>query len=316
MKYFLAIILISLNISIINAQSYEGTIGFEYYVWMDLSLPGAHGEITGSYFYKNRCIPIALKGNKNTAAIDLTEQTKANKITGYFTLKDHGDSLIGKWRNAKGTVVHDVVLYKTDSIYKPKEKIDAGYTNVDSNAEDGVITTSSKRLTFARKNMYTYMENTSTEGYAYPTGEGTWYTLIPNSSTGNPEMLNIWDEIDESNVAVFKKFLNSQIQQCFYETRKKTTDSVWIQLLSGTGYISVDSTYTLDSVFTWYDNGSRKVNYAYYIDSRGLNFYYFDYFHFPHVVAAYDLSCDFVLPFKQLGTYLSKKSVLRRLIDK
>jgi hypothetical protein len=134
MKYFLAIILISLNTSIIIAQSYEGTIGFEHYVWMDLSLPNANGEITGSYFYKTRCIPITLEGKKSTTAIDLTERTKSNKITGRFTLKDNGDSLIGKWRNPKGTVIHDVVLYKTDSIYKPKEIIDSGYINVDSNA--------------------------------------------------------------------------------------------------------------------------------------------------------------------------------------
>jgi hypothetical protein len=110
--------------------------------------------------------------------------------------------------------------------------------------------------------------------------------------------------------------MNNQVQLCFDDTRKVMPDSNWIRLITEEGIISTNSTYTLDSVFTWNDNGSRLVSCIQCIDSRGLNFYYYDYFHFPHAAAAYDLSCDIVIPFKQLGTYLSKKSVLRRLVDK
>ena len=94
------------------------------------------------------------------------------------------------------------------------------------------------------------------------------------------------------------------------------TDSAWIQLIAGTGRITIDSTYTLDSVFTWKDNGSRELNSFHYIDGRGLNFYYYDYFHFPHVALACDLSCAFIIDFNELKKYLSKKSVLMRLVDK
>jgi hypothetical protein len=49
------------------------------------------------------------------------------------------------------------------------------------------------------------MESTSTQGYAYPTGEGSSYTLIPYDSTETPEVLNIWDEIDKKKRYNLKK---------------------------------------------------------------------------------------------------------------
>jgi hypothetical protein len=315
MRASLIIILMSLIVSNTYAQSYEGTIGYNFYIWVDLSTPRANGEISGTYFYKNKYIPISLEGKKIKNKIDLTEHNKSNIITGHFTLIDNGDSLIGKWKNTKGTVIYDVLLYKTNPIYKPQGIIDVGYTTIDS-SDDAYITTSTKSLNFARKNIYSYNEGTWTEGGAYPTGESTSYTLIPNDSTGILEGLNIWNEIDENKVIELKKIINQHIQHCFDDTRKNMTDSAWIQIIEGTGRFSIDSTFTLDSVFTWKDNGSQELNSYYYIDERGLHFYYYDYFHFPHIALAYDLSCDFIIDFNELKKYLSKKSVLMRFMDK
>ena len=178
MRYFFVIILISLNLSNTYTQSYEGTIGGNYHIWVDLSIPTADGGITGTYFYKNKYIPISLKGKKINKKIELTERNKSNTITGIFTLNLTGDSLIGSWKNTKRNILYNVLLLKSDSKYKPKEKIDVGFFEVDStDIESGYTTTSYKNLLFARKNIYTYQEGTTINGGTYPIGEARTYTV-------------------------------------------------------------------------------------------------------------------------------------------
>jgi hypothetical protein len=289
------ILLVSIIFNNTYAQSYEGTIEDTYFIWMDLSSPNTNGQISGSYFYKNKFTPILLVGKKTSDKIVLEERNKSNIVTGRFSLTDYGDSLWGEWKNPTGTKHFYVKVYKTNPIYKPQEKIDMGYCNVDSS--DGYVTTTSKRLVFARKGILTYCYCTSTEGGAYPTGECSYST----------DAVNIWEEIDENKVPALKTILNNHIQDCLNDIKKRNSPCFTNM---------IDSTNTWDSIFTWKDDGSREISSFHYIDNDGLKFYYYDYFHFPHVCLADELSCEIIIPFNKLKEYLKPTSVLMRFVEK
>ena len=304
MKSLLLVISVILSFNSTFALSFEGAIGDTYFIWMDLSAPDKNGKIVGSYFYKNKLIPISLNGKQTSKKMELEEQNK-NKVAGYFSLTDYGDSLEGKWENPKGTKRFQVLLYKTSAIYKPQNVIDMGYSKVDS-SDDYYVTTSSKRLEFARKGILTYSFNELTEGGSYPIGESSYSTIISDSMD-----VNIWAEIDDQKASEFKKLINSHIQSCLNETRKSGGDSLYTQLLAD----RIDSINTLDSIFTWKDDGSREICSISYLTNKGWTFYYYDYFHFPHVCLANDLSCEIVIPFKDLKQYLKPSSVLMRFYE-
>jgi hypothetical protein len=130
---FLLFLLFFLTMNIFG-QSYEGYIG-DFPIWFEIDKPAKNGELKGSYFYKNQFIPIILKGNKIGNQINLSEYNRSGKKTGVFVVTYNPDSLIGKWSNANGSASYTVLLGKTDSKYKPCEKLNYGKATVDSSDE-------------------------------------------------------------------------------------------------------------------------------------------------------------------------------------
>jgi len=66
MKSLLLVISVILSFNSTFALSFEGAIGDTYFIWMDLSAPDKNGKIVGSYFYKNKLIPISLNGKQTS----------------------------------------------------------------------------------------------------------------------------------------------------------------------------------------------------------------------------------------------------------
>jgi hypothetical protein len=306
MKY-LPLLFCFLTIEIFG-QSYEGYIG-NFPVWFDIEKPIKNEELKGVYFYKNQFKDIELKGKKTGELINLSEYNSNGKITGLITLTDKNDSLIGKWTNSKNSIKYDILLYKTDSKYKPCEKLNYGEVSVDSS--DGIIMgRSGIDLEFASKNVVSYREWSEYYG-AYMSVEFEYHTIYYDSLC-NQQGLGIWSEIDSSKIDDFRKYLNIKMQECMYETRRRENDSTWTTILQNFEN-PVDS---LDKVFNWTDAKWNEVRITEYFDSKGLKYIVYDYFHFPHALLALDLFCGIYISYSDLKQYLKYNSVICRFIKK
>lgn len=304
MKY---LILLFCSITIESfSQSYEGYIG-DFPVWFDLDKPTENSQLEGTYFYKKQFKDIELKGNKTGKQINLSEFNNNGKTTGLISLTVKNDSLIGKWENPKKSIKYTVVLCKTDSKYRPCEKLSYGEISVDSS--DGILMgRSGVDLIFTAKNIVTYREWTEYYG-AYLDTESEYRTFYYDSLC-NQQGIDIWSEIDSSKMSVFREFVDNKLQACMKETRSKETDSAWISILENTG----NGGDSLDKIFNWTKDKWNQVRGIQYFDSDGFHYYLYDYFHFPHVIQALDFSCGIDIYYQDLKKYLKTDSVLLRLI--
>jgi hypothetical protein len=295
----------------LEAQSYEGQLAGEY-VWFDLSMSSASGEVKGSYFYKKEFITISLSGKKRGTSISLIEKGNKNKITGSMTLADFGDSLSGIWENPKKSKKFNVTLYKTDPIYKPRKKLEIGEPESPGNDSDGFQWEKSRTLLFVRKNIVSFDNCWNCSGGNYPIGDCTYYTFFTDS-TGTHD-LQLWNEIGKEKLPQFKEFVFGRVQKALDEMRNRQSDTEWLELL-GDRRVAGTSTAFLDTLFQWSDEKLKAVRFDYYFEENALHIFVHDYFHFPHVLEASDLFCTIEIPLADMAKYLAENSVLQRLVN-
>jgi hypothetical protein len=272
-----------------------------------LEKPLENRELKGTYFYKNQFRDIQLKGKRTGKQINLSEFNNRGKITILISLTVNGDSLIGEWENPGNTIKYDIVLCKTDIKYRPCEKLNYGEVSIDST--DGILMgRDGVDLILAAKNIVTYREWSEYYGaYMYTESE---YRTFYYDSLCNQHDIDIWSEIDSPKTDVFKKYLDYKLQACMQATRSIQADSAWSSTLESTG----NSSDSLDAIFNWTEDKWNKVRVNQYFDSEGFHCYFYDYFHFPHVIQALDFSCGIDINYQDLKKYLKTDSVLIRLI--
>ena len=103
------------------AVSFSGSVG-NAPIWMDLKIPAADGEVSGTYLYKKHGKDIQLSGRRRGTKIVLDEKVN-NKPTGTFKLEyrcsSETCSVQGQWRKPKGKSGKPVEAERTVKENKP-----------------------------------------------------------------------------------------------------------------------------------------------------------------------------------------------------
>jgi len=300
----------------LNAQSYEGYIG-KGSVWVDLTISNSDGSVAGSYFYKKHDNEIKLSGTIKDSTISLTEKVENKRITGYLQCTLSGNSISGTWKKDESSSAIQVVLYKTNPLYKkyaktpkPEELLLSDGSTLAKNLKESISvngnSTGEKPVlvtTFDQKNILSTNHGWSTMG-AYPS-DGTTYNTF---NLIIKKEIVLWDEIDKDKKASFNTYLCQKIQPELTNSRKNNADSEWVNALGAVddsgNTVPIDKYFIIKDVYKWND---------YYIDNKYLHFVISGYFDFPHVIQEMDLSFDIPVPFAELDNYLKNESILKRL---
>jgi len=292
-----------------HAQCYEGYISGNLPVWVDLSIPIADGPLSGTYFYKKDGGIIPVSGTINGKLILLNETDKEGKISGIFTCTDFGDSITGSWKKPNGTKVFLVKLVKTDVSFKTYAKIpdagklilSGGRTLKDELAENAEQGGKKPKLVylFAEKNILSISFEWETMGAYLSTG--TIYHTF--DLTRNTE-ISLLKEIDPGKLQALKSKIKVVVQKELDEHRKTYTEKEWIDAFG--------DKETYEKSFKLSEAGDNLLE-TYYLKSGVLTGLVDDYFGFPHVIQAMDLSVIWKMPFTEFGSYLKAGSVLNNL---
>ncbi|MCX6286894.1 MAG: hypothetical protein NTY96_07255 [Bacteroidetes bacterium] len=291
------------------AQSYEGYIAGNLPVWADLNIPPTDGSVSGTYFYKKDGGSIPLTGSVKGKQIILNEMNKDGACTGIFTCVNFTDSITGTWNKPDNTKMSSVRLYKTDVFFKTYAKIpDAGklmlsggrslndelkeYTNEGSKKPKLVYL-------FAEKNILSTSFEWEYMGPYLSTG-----TVYHTFDLSNNKEISLLNEIDPGRLSALKNKLKTLILKELDEHRKKYKVQEWIDAFG--------DKETYENAFKLSEPGDNLFE-NYYL-KRGVLIVVIDnYFAFPHVIEAMDLSFVWKLSFPETGLYLKDNSILKNL---
>ncbi|MEI7492398.1 MAG: hypothetical protein WCK92_13435 [Bacteroidota bacterium] len=306
---FLGCVIILGCMRISLAQSYEGYIAGNLPVWADLNIPATEGSVSGAYFYKKDGGVIPLSGTVSAKKILLNETNKDGACTGMFTLTDFGDSVSGTWNKPNSTKMSSVRLYKTDVSFKTYAKIpDAAKLNLsggktlnDELAEYKSEGSKKPKLVylFAEKNILSTSFDWEYMGPYLSTG-----TIYHTFDLTNNKEISFLNEIDPSRLSTLKDKLKTLLQIELDDHRKLYKEQEWIDAFG--------DKETYENAFKLSEPGDNLFE-IYYLKHGALTIVIDNYFAFPHVIEAMDISFVWKLPFTDLGSYLKDNSILRNL---
>lgn len=289
------------------AQSYEGYIGDNLPVWLDVDTAGKDSGITASYFYKNIGVGIRLAGEKKGNKITLTE-TNRNKVTAFFSCISMGDSMTGSWQKSAGKETLTVRLYRVPAGYKQISAI-PGLSKL--------VLTSGKTLNDAINEkvdergkipvmQFHFAEKAVASGYIkYYTGSSRQFeeNELYNFNLAKKKQILLTEEITVSTFSDFKKKISGMVQDKFNEHRNKYTEQEWLSLFG-------DNRQDLDSRFTVGELSNEALN-IFFIKHDGVYIRIVESFGLPDFGRAMWLYADIKISFGELCNYLNRESVLR-----
>jgi hypothetical protein len=120
-------------------------------------------------------------------------------------------------------------------------------------------------------------------------------------------------QIQPAKSKAFDKFIYDRIQADIKDSRKGFSDSEWTEVLAdklendtGDAETALDRCFSLESPC---NRGSTE----YYFTEKGLEYWFSDFFQFPHVIQNMDISSRIEIPYSDLKRSLRKGSPLLRL---
>ena len=297
-----------LTILQIHSQSYEGYIGENIPVWLEINESNTDNT-TGSYFYKKNggIIPLSVvvKGNN----ITLNEKNKTGEISGVFACVKFSDSLIGSWKNTKTNKSLPVKLYNVNPSFKAFSKI----PSADKLILSGGQTLTTELMDYIDeagkkpKINFNYAEKSiiSTDFYWEAMGAylstGTVYNNF--NLTNNKEIILI-EEINPTQLLKFKEVLKIQLQKKVDDIRSEYKEEEWIDVFG--------DKEAFEDAFKVKEVSDNIIN-NYYL-KRGFVVISIDHFFgFPHVSQSMDLFTELEISFTKLNPYLKSNSILGNL---
>jgi hypothetical protein len=308
MKKYIIFSALLLTILQIHSQSYEGYIGENIPVWLEINESNTDNT-TGSYFYKKNggIIPLSVlvKGNN----ITLNEKNKTGEISGVFACVKFSDSLIGSWKNTKTNKSLPVKLYNVNPSFKVFSKIPSADKLTLSNGQTLMkeLTDNIDEAGKKPKINFNYAEKSiiSTNFYweamgAYSSGG----TINHNFNLTNNKEIILIEEINPTQLLQFKEILKIQLQIKVDNYRKEFSDEQWIEAFG--------DKETYQTSFKVKEIEDRVLNNNYF--KRGFVLISIDgFFGFPHVIQGMDLFTELEISFTELNLYLKSNSILGNL---
>jgi hypothetical protein len=100
-------------------KTFEGTVGNNP---VSMELQSNNRNISGSYYYKNKGIPIKLKGETNALGKSTINEFYNNALTGTFSGNIEDGAFSGTWSNAEKTKTLEFLLIESSRQYMPKNE--------------------------------------------------------------------------------------------------------------------------------------------------------------------------------------------------
>ena len=297
-----------LTILQIHSQSYEGYIGENIPVWLEINQTTSD-TLKGTYFYKKNggSIPVfgIVKGNN----ISLNEKNKTGEISGVFACVKFSDSLVGSWKNTKTNKSLPIKLYNVNPSFKAFSKIPsadklmfASGQNLMNELTDNIDDAGKKpkiNFNYAEKSIIS--TNFYWESMGAYLSSGTVYHTF--NLTNNKEIILI-EAIDPNQLLQFREMLKIRLQKKVDDFRKEYKEEEWIDVFG--------DKETFDVSFKVNEIADSRIN-NYYL-KRGFVVISIDhYFDFPHVSQAMDLFTEIEISFSELVPYLNRNSILQNL---
>jgi hypothetical protein len=294
---------------LLKSQSYEGYIAENLPVWFELRAGTNDTSLTATYFYKKSGDSISISGSMRGKNVFLNEKNKDGLVTGVFTCVNFGDSITGNWRKPNSDKKLSVKLYKVDQSCKSCARIPAA---------DRLLLVQGKTLNDELKDYagesgktpklrYTFAEKCIVSTYF------EWEYLGPYLSTGtihhtfnlnNNKEIALLKETNPSELPRLKSKIQTRIQDELNKARKNYKEQEWIDAF-GDKQTYEDSFRVTDIKESVFDN--------YFIRNGFLCIMIDDYFAFPHVIQAMDVSVKIEISFAELGSYLNDNSIFKNL---
>ncbi|MEI8005384.1 MAG: hypothetical protein WCI48_04195 [Bacteroidota bacterium] len=295
--------------AVLKCQSYEGYIGDNIPVWFTLSAGTTDAVLYGTYFYKKNGDTISISGSMTGNTIILNEKNKDGLITGIFACMNFIDSITGNWKKPSGDKLLPVKLYKVNPSFKTCARIPAA---------DKLILTQGNTLNNELKDYagdsgkppklrYNFAEKCIVSTYF------DWEYLGPYLSTGtihhtfnltSNKEIALLKEIDPAKLPQLKNKIKSRIQSALDSAKNNYSVQEWIDAF-GDKKTYEDSFRVSEIKENAFDN--------YFIRNDFMYIKIDDYFAFPHVIQAMDLTISIVIPFAELGSYLNDSSILKNI---
>lgn len=100
-------------------KTFEGTVGNSP---VSMELQSNNKNISGSYYYKNKGIPITLNGETNVLGKSTINEFYNNALTGTFSGNIEDGAFSGTWSNAEKTKTLKFLLIESSRQYMPKNE--------------------------------------------------------------------------------------------------------------------------------------------------------------------------------------------------
>ncbi|MEI7500079.1 MAG: hypothetical protein WCK84_06470 [Bacteroidota bacterium] len=294
---------------LLKSQSYEGYIADNIPVWFDLNAGTADTSINGTYFYKKNGENISITGSMNGKNIILHEKNKDGIITGIFTCVNFEDSITGSWRKPNGIKLLPVKLYKVNPSFRTcaiipgtdKLILKQGNTLNDELKEYADEAGKKPKVSFniAEKCIVSIYFDWEYMGPYLSTGT-IHHTFNLNSS----KEIALLKEIDPGKLPQLKNKIKTRIQKELDGARNNYKAEEWIDAF-GDKKTYEDAFQVSDLQESAFDN--------YYIRNGYLFIKMDNYFGFPHVIEAMDLTMIIEISFAELGLYLNSNSIFQNI---
>lgn len=303
------------------AESFEGFLG-DFPIWLDVDSPAGDGPARGSYFYKKVGTPIPLEGERTAGKLVLREKDAKGKVTGVFECSWQGKGLAGEWGKPGAKKRLPVRLPRTDPAYRKHavhkfsdlELLEEGNLaeEIASMSGEGSDGPPVVEILYDQRNILSVEVSWSAMG-AYP----TWGAYRYLFDLKRRKQVSIWDEIDAAGLKKIWKVLGPGLDAELKEGRRGYSDSEWVEVLENRfeGEDWDEPGKKLEGIFS--ASHTVPVPDAFsdcYLDSATFHFKKSDWFGFPHVIRAMDLTVDIPMPIAELATYLKPGSFLRNLV--
>jgi len=295
--------------AILKGQSYEGYIGDNIPVWFTLSSGTTDAVLYGSYFYKKNGDTISISGSLKGNNIILNEKNKDGLITGIFTCMNFNDSITGNWKKPNGDKLLHVKLYRVNQSFKTCARIPAAdkliliQGNTLNDELKDYAGDSGKppklRYNFAEKCIVSTCFDWEYIGPYLSTG-----TIHHTFNLTSNKEIALLKEIDPAKLPLLKNKMKSRIQNALDSAKNNYSVQEWIDAF-GDRKTYEDSFRVSEIKENAFDN--------YFIRNGFMYIRIDDYFAFPHVIQAMDVTISIEIPFAELGSYLNDSSVLKNL---
>ena len=308
MKKIVTATAILLNILQIHSQSYEGYIGENIPIWLEIT-QSKIDKLNGSYFYKKNGGSIPLSGIVKGNNISLNERNKTGDISGVFECVSYTDSLIGAWKNAKTNKLLLVKLYTVDPSFKTYSKIPSANKLILTTGETLIndLTDNSGEAGKKPKINYSYAEKSIISTNFYWEGMGAYLsngTVYHTFNLTNNKEIILTEAIDPNKLVRFRDIIKIRLQKKLDDFRKEYDEEVWIDVFG--------DKETFDVSFKVNEIADSIIN-NYYLKRGFLVISIDHFFGFPHVSQAMEFSTEIQISFSELAPYLNSTSILLNL---